>query len=152
MAKKKPGEVYQEKVGKMKPPSLYDDKSRGEPQTKKESDKVRMFHGTPFKIKGGVINANYVPGEDMGWEDEDAGMTAAFATSDIHTAARHAGPEGHIYEVKEKPHELETDWSLHQHDLAYTQGDLRIKREVGFPGTNPMRRQHLDTGINESRK
>jgi hypothetical protein len=123
-------------------------------QGNKDLSKVRMFHGTPNKITNGVIEARKVPNEDMGFE-EPGGMHAAFATSDIHEAARYAGPQGHIYEVHETPEDMNTDWGYDHGDLAHSDGaDLSIKQEVGFPGENPARRSrsHFDTGHNESRK
>jgi hypothetical protein len=127
-------------------------------QATKPSDKIRMFHGTPSKITSGVVEARKVPWEDMGFEDTAAedpggGMHAAFATSDIHEAARYAGPEGHIYEVHEKPDELNTDWGYDHGDLAYKEEEgLHIKQEVGHPGRNIARTAHFALGHGESRK
>jgi len=128
------------------------------PQANKPSEKIRMFHGSPNKITNGVIEARKVPYMDMGMEDSAAedpegGMHLAFATSDIHEAARYAGPKGHIYEVHEKPDNLNTDWGDDHGDLAHSDGaDLTIKQEVGHPGRNILRMQHFNTGHNESRK
>jgi hypothetical protein len=127
-------------------------------QANKPSEKIRMFHGSPNKITNGVIEARKVPYEDMGMEDsahEDpgGGMHLAFATSDIHEAARYAGNEGHIYEVHEKPDDMNTDWGYDHGDLAHSDGaELHIKQEVGHPGRNIARRSHFDTGHGESRK
>ena len=127
------------------------------PQATKPLEKVRMFHGTPHKITNGVIEARHVPYEDMGMEDSAAeypggGMTLSFATSDIREAARYAGPQGHIYEVNEKPTDMNTDWGYGHGDLAHSEGNLHIKQEVGQPGKNILRMQHFTTGHNESRK
>jgi len=127
-------------------------------QSTKSLDKVRMFHGTPTKIENGVIEARKVPYEDMGMEDsahEDpgGGIHLAFATSDIHEAAKYAGPEGHIYEVHEKPQDMNTDWGYRHGDLAHSDGgELRIKQEVGRPGRNLARSGHFSMGHEESRK
>jgi hypothetical protein len=127
-------------------------------QATKPDEKIRMFHGTPNKIENGVIEARKVPYEDMGMEDsadEDpgGGMHLAFATSDIHEAARYAGPEGHIYEVHEKPSDMNTDWGYDHGDLAHSDGgELRIKGEVGHPGRNIFRRQHFDDSFGSSRQ
>jgi hypothetical protein len=121
-------------------------------QATKPDEKIRMFHGTPNKIENGKIEARFVPNEDMGFEDE-GGMRTAFATSDIHEAARYAGPEGHIYEVHEKPSDMDTDWGYSHGDLAHSDGgDLRIKGEVGHPGRNIFRRQHFDDSFGSSRQ
>lgn len=122
------------------------------PQLNKPESKVRMFHGTPNKITNGLVEARKISNERMGFEDPGS-IRAAFATSDIHMAAEYAGPTGHIYEVHDKPDEFDIDYSRYSHDiLAKTDASLRIKQEVGFPGENLARRQHLDTGFNESRK
>ena len=122
------------------------------PQANKPLDKVRMFHGTPNKIKNGVVEARFVPNEDMGFEGP-GGMHAAFATSDIHEAARYAGPKGHIYEVHEKPEDRNTDWGYDHGDLAHSDGEeLHIKQEVGHPGRNLARMNHFSMGHDESRK
>ena len=121
-------------------------------QATKPNEKIRMFHGTPNKIKNGVVEARFVPNKDMGFEDE-GGMHAAFATSDIHEAARYAGPKGHIYELHETPKDMNTDWGFSHGDLAHSDGgELHIKGEVGHPGRNIMRQQHFFQGHNESRK
>lgn len=127
-------------------------------QASKPNDKIRMFHGTPNKIENGVIEARKVPYEDMGMMDSaeeypGGGMHLAFATSDIHEAARYAGPQGHIYEVHEKPDDMNTDWGYSHGDLAHSDGgELHIKGEVGHPGRNIFRMQHFNTGHDESRK
>lgn len=127
-------------------------------QASKPDEKIRMFHGSPNKITNGIIEARKVPYEDMGMEDAaheypGGGIHLAFATSDIHEAARYAGPQGHIYEVHEKPDDLNTDWGYSHGDLAHSDGaDLHIKQEVGHPGRNIARRGHFDAGHNESRK
>lgn len=121
-------------------------------QASKPNEKIRMFHGTPHEIKNGVVEARFVPNEDMGFE-EPGGMHAAFATSDIHEAARYAGPEGHIYELHEKPDDMNTDWGYTHGDLAHSDGgDLHIKGEVGHPGRNIFRRQHFDNAFDGSRQ
>lgn len=121
-------------------------------QATKPNEKIRMFHGTVHKIENGVVEARFVPNEDMGFE-EPGGMHAAFATSDIHEAARYAGPEGHIYELHEKPDDMNTDWGYGHGDLAHSDGaDLHIKQEVGHPGRNIARMQHFNAGHDESRK
>lgn len=116
-------------------------------QTKKPMDKIRLFHGSPNKITNGVIEPRFVSWADHGFEDSEGGFHAAFATQDIHDAARYAGAGGHIYEVEEKPHELEGDW-----DYFNSSSGLKIKQEVGFPGQNLARRAHFATGHNESKK
>lgn len=127
-------------------------------QATKPDEKIRMFHGSPNKITNGVIEARKVPYEDMGMEDsahEDpgGGIHLAFATSDIHEAARYAGPQGHIYEIHEKPSDMNTDWGYGHGDLAHSDGaDLHIKGEVGHPGKNLARHQHFALGHDESRK
>ena len=128
-------------------------------QASKPDENIRMFHGSPNKITNGIIEARPVLNSVMGFEDEpegSTGMAAAFATSDIHEAARYAGPKGHIYEVHEKPDDLNTNWGYSHGDLAYSEEEpLRIKQEVGRPGVNlarRMARNHFDLGHGESRK
>ena len=121
------------------------------PQGGKPDSKVRMFHGSKNKIVGNKINPTTQSAEDMGWSEGT--LNAAFATSDIREAAHYAGPQGHVYEVEEKPNQLETDMSRYGHDHAYNEGaPLTIKQEVGRPGKNILRMQHFATGHNESRK
>jgi hypothetical protein len=121
-------------------------------QANKPNDKIRMFHGSPNKITNGIIEPRFVNNETMGFEDP-GGMHAAFATSDIYAAATYAGPKGHIYELHEKPDEMNTDWGGSHGDLAHSDGaPLHIKQEVGHPGRNIARMQHFSTGHDESRK
>lgn len=123
------------------------------PQYNKPDEKIRLFHGTKNKITNGVVEARYIPNERMGFEDDGGGIHAAFATSDIHMAADYAGPTGHIYEVHEKPNQLNTDFSGKSADIAFSEGSpLHIKQEVGRPGVNLARRSHFNTGHEESRK
>jgi hypothetical protein len=121
------------------------------PQGNKPYEKVRLFHGSPNKIEGGKINPHYVEADRLGFDE--GGINAVFASSDIHQAARYAGPEGHIYEVHEKPDELNTDWGYDHGDLAYKEEEgLHIKQEVGHPGRNIARTAHFALGHGESRK
>ena len=121
------------------------------PQVNKPNKKVRLFHGSPKKIKGGKIDPHYVSAERLGFEE--GGIKGTWATSDIHQAAKFAGEEGHIYEVQEKPDDLDTGFSKYSHDNAYNDGGpLTIKQEVGRPGQNLLRMQHFSTGHDESRK
>jgi hypothetical protein len=124
------------------------------PQWNKPNEKVRLFHGSPNKIEDGKINPSYVSAERLGFDE--GGINAAFASSDIHQAARYAGPEGHIYEINEKPDDLDNSYSQYAHDNVRSEGiPLTIKQEVGHPGRNiarRMARSHFDTGHGESRK
>jgi hypothetical protein len=124
------------------------------PQVNKPNEKVRLFHGSPNKIEGEKINPSYVSADRLGFDD--GGINAAFATSDIHQAARYAGEKGHIYEIHEKPDDLDNSYSQYSHDNVRNEGaPLTIKQEVGFPGENPARRMardHFDMGHGESRK
>lgn len=137
-------------------PRDYDDEIMR--QATKPREKVRMFHGSPNEITNGVIEARKVPYEDMGMmdsaeEEPGGGMHLAFATSDIHEAARYAGPEGHIYELHEKPEDMNTEWGRSYGDLAHSDGaELHIKQEVGHPGRNIFRRQHFDESFGASRQ
>ena len=128
-------------------PKRYNMNPPSRAQRGKDSESVRLFHGSPNKITNGIIEPRYVKWEDHGYEDTPGGFHSAFATQDIHDAARYAGAGGHIYEVEEKPDELEGD-----EDYYNSPSGLKIKQEVGFPGQNLLRRQHLDTGIRESKK
>jgi hypothetical protein len=118
------------------------------PQARKPEEKVRLFHGSPGKITSGEVEARYVPYEDHGWEDTPGGFHAAFASEDIHDAARYAGPEGHIYEV----HNPGRDTLEGDRGYWNTSAGFKIKQEVGHPGRNIMRTQHFSMGHNESRK
>jgi hypothetical protein len=121
------------------------------PQVNKPNEKVRLFHGSPNKIKGEKINPAYVSADRLGFDE--GGIHAAFATSDIHQAARYAGPQGHIYEIKETPDDLDSGYSKYAHDnVRLENAPLHIKREVGQPGRNTMRQQHFSMGHDESRK
>ena len=121
------------------------------PQGNKPNDKVRLFHGSPNKIEGGKINHHYVEADRLGFDE--GGINAVFASSDIHQAARYAGPEGHIYEVQEKPNDMDTGFSKYAHDNARMEEQpLNIKQEVGHPGRNIARTSHFALGHGESRK
>ena len=121
------------------------------PQGNKPNDKVRLFHGSPNKIEGGKINPHYVEAYRLGFDE--GGINAVFASSDIHQAARYAGPEGHIYEVQEKPNDMDTGFSKYAHDNARMEEQpLNIKQEVGHPGRNIARTSHFALGHGESRK
>ena len=121
------------------------------PQIKKPDSKVRLFHGSPKKITGDKIDPHYVSADRLGFEE--GGIKGTWATSDIHQAARYAGESGHIYEVHEKPDDLDTGFSKYSHDNAFNEGGpLTIKQEVGRPGLNLARLKHFSMGHDESRK